>query len=84
MTFGHTGRPPRPTNMMAIQIGRRILKRRGELKMTRLELCALLGIVKQQLDRWEHGKVEPSPTTIKKLGKAMKCKAGWLAFGDEK
>lgn len=90
MTYGlrmikeqQLGRRIRPTNIVAVQIGRRITKRRSVLSMSRLELCAILSIVKQQLERWEHGKVEPSVTTVKRLAKALKCKAGWLAYGDE-
>lgn len=78
------GRRIRTTNILAVQIGRRIAKQRSALSMSRLELCAILSIVKQQLERWEHGKVEPSITTVKRLAKALKCKAGWLAYGDEK
>lgn len=90
MTYGlrmikeQIGRRIRPTNILAVQIGRRITKQRAAIGMSRLELCAIMGIVKQQLERWEHGKVEPSVTTVKRLAKALKCKAGWLAFGDEK
>lgn len=77
------GRPKRPL-FLALQIGRRIVLRRTELDLTRAELSLVLGITHQQLAMWEGGKKEPTATTLKRLGKALRCKAGWLAFGDEK
>lgn len=65
-------------------IGKRIRTLRLEERLSLEHLAILAGITYQALSRYEHGLVLADVNTIEKIAKALKCKAGWLAYGDEK
>lgn len=62
----------------------RVITRRRERGFTQEELARLAGVLRQQIGKLETGEHIPHIDTVQKLAKALKCKAGWLVYGDEK
>lgn len=72
------------TRKLAAQFSERLLEKRKERGLTHEELARLSCLLRQQIGKLETGEHMPQIDTVQKIAKALKCKAGWLAYGDEK
>jgi transcriptional regulator with XRE-family HTH domain len=50
--------------------------------LTDYAYAAYLGIPREQLTRWKHGKCAPSIPMARRLAKKLKSDPVWLLFGD--
>ena len=65
-----------------IAIGKRIRKRRADLKVTREQLAPMLGVSGQQLQKYETGTNRVSGSQIKRLSRALLVSPGYF-FGEK-
>lgn len=64
--------------------GKRIKQKRTEKGLSQEALADLCGWESRtRISNYEHGISEPKLADFKRLAKALKVKAAWLAFGDE-
>lgn len=47
---------------------------REELGMTQAQLAAALGVAQNHISRWEHGTVNPSTDTLRKMAEIFSCR----------
>ncbi|TWT50981.1 helix-turn-helix protein [Rubripirellula amarantea] len=52
-------------------IGQLIKSLRGQLEISQEKLAAKLGVTFSTVNRWENGKVQPSPLAIKQIQKLL-------------
>ena len=65
-----------------IEMGKRILNRRKQLKLTQTDIYKACGIGSGQMSRIENGLVVPGVDAIILLSRVLDCDPGWLITGE--
>ncbi|EOI3569017.1 helix-turn-helix domain-containing protein [Cronobacter dublinensis] len=69
--------------MTSETLGRRVLRRRKDVRLTQRDLAKALGISHATISLWESDNTEPSGKNLFALAKVLQCSPTWLLFGDE-
>ena len=61
------------TDSINIDIGRRIRNHRNRNGLTQQELADRLGVIQQQVAKWEAAGANPQAKTLKRIAEALGC-----------
>lgn len=64
-------------------LGRRLLARRKELKLTQRDAAKRTGVAHVTISQWERDETQPAGKRLFALAKTLQCSPTWLLFGDE-
>lgn len=62
----------------SVSIGQRIASMRGFRRLTQEQLGGMVGVTKQTVSGWEHGKRTPDSDMLAKICRAIDCSADYI------
>lgn len=62
----------------SVSIGQRIASMRGFRRLTQDQLGGAVGVTKQTVSGWEHGKRTPDSDMLAKICRALDCSADYI------